>query len=90
MISALSSLISFIPNFEMESVFELVFPFRSDPTSAKKMSAFYHPSLPSAGRQEREQHRAIDPGYSVRDFVPCVRKEAKPKRTEICLKYEMP
>jgi len=54
------------------------------------MSAFYHLSVPSAGRQEKEQRRAIDPGYSVRDFVPCVRKEAKPKRTEICLKYEMP
>jgi hypothetical protein len=73
----------------MGGVFELVFPPHSD-QHQPEMSTFYHRSVPSAGRQEREQRKAIDPGNSARAFVACVRKEAKPKRTEICLKYEMP
>jgi len=45
----------------MGGVFELVFLHPSDPHQPE-MSAFYHPSVPSAGRKEREQRRAIDPG----------------------------
>ena len=89
MISVLPLLNSFIPSFVMGDVFELVFPPCSDPHQPE-MSASYHRSVPSAGRQEREKHRTIDPGNSMRDFVPCVKEEVKPKRTEICLKYEIP